>query len=161
MIGNPFCDPLKYTIIFFLINKTLRKQKNLQVKCCGRTRSNKNIKCSATLMNADKGCKTIYHKGRKGKQLLQKSSFPKILKEQTGQTEAKLAFGPRSETENTCSITSLETISWRASEQLKILQYFRITCSTQWNTKNKKKRLLGDLSYLSFQTGEFRQNPSD
>lgn len=52
-------------------------------------------------MNTDKGCKTIYHKGRKGKQLLQKSSFPKILKEQTGQTEVKLAFGPRSETENT------------------------------------------------------------
>lgn len=69
-------------------------------------------------MNTDKGCKTIYYKGRKGRQLLQKSSFPKILKEQTGQTEAKLAFGPRSETENTRSITSLETISWRAFEQV-------------------------------------------
>lgn len=48
-----------------------------------------------TLMNTDKGYKTIYYKGRKRKEHLQKSSFPKILKEQTGQREEKPAFDLR------------------------------------------------------------------
>lgn len=48
-----------------------------------------------TLMNTDKDCKSIYYKGRKGKEHLQKSSFPKILKEQTGQREENFSSDQR------------------------------------------------------------------
>lgn len=66
-----------------------------QVKICGELVPTKISDVPVTLISTDKSCKTIYNKGRKEKEHLQKSSFPKILKEQTGQREEKPAFDMR------------------------------------------------------------------
>lgn len=78
-IGNPFCDS-KYTESFFpRLTRYSGSIKTFRSKVVGELVPTKISDAPVTQMNADKGCKTIYYKGRKGKKHLQKSSFPKIL----------------------------------------------------------------------------------
>ena len=94
--GNPFYDS-KY-IEFFFSSRLTRysgSRKTFRSKDVGELVPTKISDTPVTLMNTDKGCKTIYYKGKKGKEHLQKSPFPKILKEQTGQREENPAFDLR------------------------------------------------------------------
>lgn len=77
------------------MNKILRKQKTFRSKAVGELVPKKISYAPVILTNTDKGYKTIYCKGRRVKENLQKSSFPKIHKEQRGQGEERSAFDLR------------------------------------------------------------------
>lgn len=78
------------------MNKILRKQKTFRSKVVGELVPKKISYAPVILTNTDKGYKTIYYKGRRVKENLQKSSFPKIHKEQRGQREEiEIAFDLR------------------------------------------------------------------
>lgn len=84
-----------HRIFFFQINKILRKQKNFQVKSCGRTGSNKNIRCCCNSDEHRKRLQNYLLQRKERKRTFAENIIPQILKEQTRQREEKPAFDLR------------------------------------------------------------------